>query len=108
MRKSLLPMIALAAVAIVPACSTQPDREVAAIENLTTVCESIAGAVRTLTLARANAQLTAGQIALIDELEPVAKAACSVPPPLDTVTALQRAKAALAQMSAIAAYQGRS
>lgn len=104
MRRLLFPIIALGLMA---ACSTQSDPAVARIENLTTACEGIAGAVRTLTAARGAQKLSPGQIALVNELEPAAKAVCSVPPPLDTVTALARARSALAQMSAIAANQGR-
>jgi hypothetical protein len=105
MRKLLIPFLA-AALLLLPACSTQSDPKVASIENLATVCDGIAGAVNTLAAARANRRLSPGQIALVNELEPVARAVCSDPPPLDKITALQKARAALAQMTAIAANQG--
>lgn len=106
MRRFILPFLLMAAL-MLPACSKQSDPKVAAIENLTTVCEGIAGTVNTLTAARASGKLSAGQISLVNELEPAARQACSQPPPLDTITALSRARSALAQMTAIAANQGR-
>jgi len=90
---------------ILASCSTQSNPRVASIQNLATVCHSTASVINTLAAYRSAGRLSPAQVTMVLEMEPVASQMCDPnSPPVDTVTALNKVSAILAQLSAMAAH----
>lgn len=101
-------IFAAAALLMLSACSTATDDRVKAIQNLTVACNSISATVNTLTAFKRAGDLSVGQIALVSEMAPVAVTLCDpANPPVDTLSALTKAQAILAQLAAVAANPAR-
>lgn len=104
MRKLFLALV-LAGLA---ACATSQNETVARIQNLTTACNSIEATVNTLTALKVEGRLSQDQIAFVNTAKAPAVALCDpVNPPVDTVSALTRVNAVLAQLTAVAANPAR-
>lgn len=83
-----------------PAAGTTPAQAAAmtAEEQLTVTCNTIGATYRTATAARLAGKLSAGQLALLTDAEPTARATCDpTHPPTDATASLALATAALAK-----------
>lgn len=107
MRKTFI-VIAVAPLLLLTACFGSEDPRVQRIQGLTVACDTIAATVNTLTGLKREGRLSGGQIALVNDLGPSAFALCDPNnPPVDTVSALGRVNAVLAQLAAVAANPAR-